>query len=49
MSAMIQISRKTPNVILKIIEKQMVLCENIAEDVSFEWSHHGISFTVWKV
>ena len=27
----------------------MVLCESTAEEVSFEWSHHRISFTDSKV
>ena len=26
-------------------EKQMVPCKSTAEEVSFEWSHHGILLT----
>ena len=29
--------------------KQIVPCERTAEEVSFEWSHHRISFTDSKV
>ena len=29
--------------------KQMVPCENTAKDISFEWSHHRISYTDSKV
>ena len=31
------------------IEKQMVPCKSTAEEVSFEWSHHTISYTDSKV
>ena len=33
----------------KNTEKQMVPCKSTAEEVSFEWSHHRISFTDSKV
>ena len=36
--------RKIPNFILQNIEKQIVSSESTAEEVSFEWSHHRISF-----
>ena len=29
----------------KIRKKQMVPCKSTAEEVSFKWSHHRISFT----
>ena len=48
-SANIKLKKKVPNFILQNIEKQMVPCKSTAEDVSFEWSHHRISSTDWKV
>jgi len=39
-----QMPRKIPNFILQNIEKQIVSSESTAEEVSFEWSHHRISF-----
>ena len=27
----------------------MIPCKSTAQDVSFQWSHHKISFTYWKV
>ena len=44
-----QNSRKIPNFILQNIVKQMVQCKSTAKEVSFEWSHHRISFTDSKV
>ena len=34
---------------LKLHTKQIIPCESPAEEVSFEWSHHRISPTDWKV
>ena len=34
---------------LELHTKQIVPCENAAEEVSFEWSHHGISTIDSKV
>ena len=44
-----QISTKCLNVILQNFEKQRTPCVSTARELSFEWSHHRISFTDSKV
>ena len=43
------IQEKILNFIFSNPAKQIVTCESTAEEVSFEWSHHRISFTDSKV
>ena len=44
-----KVSTKFPNVIFLKCEKQIASCESTGRALSFEWSHHRISFTDSKV